>query len=101
MEDGTDGKILEFLSVEMDLARVRDGMRIRLIRFDSLIPVRPSALEDLVTPIRGDMKGTVMKVKAYDDLKCAVRIPGKRLRKHELDSTCSTADLVQIFPVLH
>jgi hypothetical protein len=87
LEDGPGGNVLEVLLTETETGRVkvRDGMRTRLVPLDSLEALRPTSLEELVTPISGERKGTIFKVKRIDDGQCSLRIPGERERKKKPD----------------
>jgi len=98
LEDGPGGNDLEVVSTEMGRVKVRDGMRMRTVTFDSLVPLRPTSLEELVTPISGERKGTIFKVKQIADGQCSLRIPGARERKKMPDPRFSISDLVQVFP---
>jgi hypothetical protein len=90
--------ILEFEEIVRNDAKVRDGMRKRLIALDNLRPLPPTQSEDLVTPKVGETRGTVLKVRDYSSAMCSVRIPGKPLRKNQKDPVLPTETLVQIFP---
>ena len=94
LEDGPGGNVLKVLSTETGRVKVRDGMRTRLVPLDSLEALRPTSLEELVTPISGERKGTIFKVKRIDDGQCSLRIPGERERKKNPDLRLSISDLV-------
>lgn len=98
LEDGPGGNILEVTATEMGRVRVRDGIQMRTVNLDSLAPLRPTDLEDFVTPISGERKGTIFKVKQIVDGQCSLRIPGARERKKTPDPRFSISDLVQVFP---
>jgi len=98
IELAAPNNILEFEAIVGDDAKVRDGMRKRLIPLDNLRPLLPTQSDDLVTPKVGETRGTVLKVRAYSSDTCSVRIPGKKLRKNQKDPVLPTKTLVQIFP---
>jgi hypothetical protein len=98
LEDGPGGNVLKVMSTEMGRVKVRDGMRTRTVTLDSLAPLRPTSLEELVTPISGERKGTIFKVKQIADGQCSLRISGARERKKTPDPRFSISDLVQVFP---
>ena len=64
--------ILEFEAIVGNDARVRDGMRRRFIALDSLRPLPPTQSDDLVTPKVGEIRGTVLKVRAYSSDICHI-----------------------------
>jgi len=98
LEDGPGGNVLEVTSTEMGCVKVRDGIQTRTVNLDSLAPLRPTSLEDFVTPISGERKGMIFKVKQIANGQCSLRIPGARERKKTPDPRFSISDLVQVFP---
>jgi hypothetical protein len=99
LEDGPGANVLEVLSMETGHVKVRDGMRTRVVPLDSLEALRPTSLDELVTPISGEKKGTIFKVKRIADGQCSLRIPGQRERKKNPDLRFSISDLVQVYPL--
>jgi hypothetical protein len=91
-------KVLEFMEVVGDDAKVRDLLETKLIPLEDLHPVRPTAKDQLVTTTSGTMRGVVLKVKVYGHTSCTVRPPGKVLRKKEVDPSVDLSDLVEIYP---
>ncbi|KAJ3510153.1 hypothetical protein NLJ89_g4845 [Agrocybe chaxingu] len=92
------GKVLEFIAVEGDNARVRDGMQQRLVALGSLKPLHPSAVGDLVVVVSGSLQGNIYKVKEYSGATCNVQEPGTRVSKKKGNHTIVTENLVQVFP---
>ncbi|KAJ3508347.1 hypothetical protein NLJ89_g5806 [Agrocybe chaxingu] len=72
-EGDASGRILEFVVCEADSAMVRDGMQRRQVPLERVRPVEPSAVEDLVVPISGDLSGKLYKVKVYGEQECELR----------------------------
>ncbi|KAF8199073.1 hypothetical protein BJ912DRAFT_687982 [Pholiota molesta] len=90
--------VLEFMGVENGKVRVRDMGDYRNLPFESISPLPPMALGDLVTPNSGELRGTFFKVIEMTGDLCIVRKPGMRPRKRFPDPSFLTANLLQVFP---
>ena len=90
--------VLEFKEVVGDDAKIRDGLKTKLIPLDDLHPVRPTDKGTLVTATSGTMCGVVLKVREYGQTSCTVGQPGKVLRKNESNPSIDLSELVEIYP---
>ena len=89
---------VEFIGVENDQVKVRDKLAYKLLSFDVVHPLLPSAKGDLVTPMTGPSQGVIYKVWEYNDEQCVVRQPGVRPTKKHPDPIFPTVNLVQVLP---
>ncbi|KAF8869080.1 hypothetical protein CPB84DRAFT_1755471 [Gymnopilus junonius] len=68
---------------------------------ESLVPVHPSGVKEMVTPLTGDLIGQRFIVKEYNINKCIIHVPGVRLRKGQQDPAVATLELARIDPGSH
>ena len=90
---------LEFVGMENNLVKVRDGMQQKLGPLSSLQAIPPTWKGDVVTSFSlGETYGKLYKIREFDSEFCVLRGYGQRPGRSEKNFRVSTHELAQIFP---
>ena len=91
---------IEFLGIEENLVKVRDKMDVKFLPLDSVHPMIPTSMGDLVVPKGGEMQGIHFHVIRITGDSCVVRQPGSRPTKKCSDIEIAISNLIQVYPAL-
>jgi len=88
--------------MEGALAKVREAKRHQLAPLSSLVSVKPTRANDLVTSFEMGSKtfGKLFKVREYSEDKCTLRGFGQKTGKGEKNYLEFTRSLAEVFPPL-
>jgi hypothetical protein len=90
---------LEFLGMENNLAKVRDGMRRKSVPLSSLQAIPPTGKDDIVTSFSlGKTHGKVYKIREFSGDFCVLRGYRERAGRSEKNACIVTHELAQVFP---
>lgn len=93
-----ESPVVEFIGIEDDKVKVRDKGAYKLVSFDSIKPLHPCKVGDLVTLLAGGMVGNFCKVKIMTGTTCTIRKLGDRPALSRPDPCFLTTDLIQVYP---
>ena len=90
---------LEFLGMENDLVKIRDGMKQKSVPLPSLEAIPPTSKDGVVTSFSlGETYGKLYKIREFGSEFCILRGYGQRPGRSEKNFHVITCELAQVFP---